>query len=415
MFCQKCKKMDEWSIRRKFIFMLSFIVGMGLIGYLLLVFVYLIPAEYMQKNMIRSARVFEKSTYPQLMGTRNSQLDNWTDALMLLNASHVEESESVFEQAINVKRYKVPDNNPHQTLINIYEDSGTEYIELSYARYWHGYLIFLKPLLALFDYGTIRYILMFFQLGIFVILIVNLVMVNKRIAISTFLMWLFLNPAATMISLQFSTITDITLLAMLGIILGDKHLKNCKFVWNIYFCAIGGLTSYFDLLTYPLVCLGVPLTLWLFFNCSKNAGGYKQCLTKSIFWAIGYLGMWSSKWILGSVISHTNVIEDALKAIHTDSIGDTAVSAIETIQRNLSASTPLIECIVISEIVLLLVSIVKFKRISWKTIYFIICLYPFMWYLVATNHSFIHFWFTYRNLAVSVYAFAVWTVAAFTE
>ncbi|MCM1540739.1 MAG: hypothetical protein NC121_05700 [Blautia sp.] len=270
----QCSKMDEWTVGRKILFMLVLLAGMCLTGYLLLVAAYLIPEEYMQENMIESAKNFEMNTYPRLMGTRNSQLDNFTDALMLLNASHVEEDESVFEQAVNVKRYGVVDRNPNESLINIYGEGGQEYEELSYARYWHGYLIFLKPLLALFEYGTIRYILMFVQLGLFVTLIVKLTTVDKRMVIPTFMMWLFLNPVTIMLSLQFSTVIIITLMAMSAIVFGSEYLKEYRFVWNVFFFLVGGLTSYFDFLTYPLVSLGVPLTLWLFLNSDRIAGGW---------------------------------------------------------------------------------------------------------------------------------------------
>lgn len=34
---------------------------------------------------------------------------------------------------------------------------------------------------------------------------------------------------------------------------------------------------------------------------------------------------------------------------------------------------------------------------------FIAC-YPFFWYIVFRNHSYIHYWFTYREIGISIFA-----------
>ena len=36
--------------------------------------------------------------------------------------------------------------------------------------------------------------------------------------------------------------------------------------------------------------------------------------------------------------------------------------------------------------------------------YFVISVFPVVWYLAMKNHSFGHHWFTYRELAISIYA-----------
>ena len=34
----------------------------------------------------------------------------------------------------------------------------------------------------------------------------------------------------------------------------------------------------------------------------------------------------------------------------------------------------------------------------------VISIYPILWYIVLANHSYMHFWFTYRSLGVTVFA-----------
>lgn len=60
-----------------------------LVGYLLLVMVYCIPTENMEKHVKESVPIFLKEgDYPKITGSTTSQLDNFTDALMLLTASY---------------------------------------------------------------------------------------------------------------------------------------------------------------------------------------------------------------------------------------------------------------------------------------------------------------------------------------
>ena len=69
--------------------------------------------------------------------------------------------------------------------------------------------------------------------------------------------------------------------------------------WGLLFLCIGGVTSYLDLLTYPLVALGAPLILFLSFRGTATMrSSMRYILTLSSFWVIGYAGMWAGKWVL---------------------------------------------------------------------------------------------------------------------
>ena len=43
-------------------------------------------------------------------------------------------------------------------------------------------------------------------------------------------------------------------------------------------------------------------------------------------------------------------------------------------------------------------------RIKDGAIYFIIAVIPFIWYVVSGRHSYIHYWFIYRELCITVFA-----------
>ena len=58
----------------------------------------------------------------------------------------------------------------------------------------------------------------------------------------------------------------------------------------------------------------------------------------------------------------------------------------------------------IAVVVLLLFSIINRLKISYKKVilFLIIGLMPYVWYLLLANHSYLHWWFTYRLQAITV-------------
>ena len=215
----------------------------GIVGYFLLAGVYLLPTDRMEKNMRESVDIFyAEDNYPQFMEYKNSQLDNYTDGIMLLTASN-RNHDNIWKAAINAERYRTSDT-PVETILDVYGEGMEDPDSTYYARYWHGYLVFLKPLLMLFGYGQIREIMMFVQLGLFAVVLVLLAKKDIKLTIPLFLMWIFLNPVATMMSLQFNTVLLITLLSMIAIIfIDDKYEIKNLYTWMIFFMVIGVVTS----------------------------------------------------------------------------------------------------------------------------------------------------------------------------
>lgn len=300
--------------------------------------------------------------------------------------------------------------NPYETLLSLYTNSAADLHSETYARYWHGYLIFLKPLLLLFDYSSIRYLLILIQLGLFTLLVRELAFKKTSMILPTFFVWIFLNPCATMLSMQYNSVLSISFLAMFFILyLNRTKNMNTLFKWEIFFMIVGECTSYFDLLTYPLVSLGIPLTLWLFLFLSESIkDNIKNILSLSTFWIIGYGGLWGAKWTLGNLIAGTNLIADALKMIQFrtasewDAIKFTFFDIIHT-QWDVAQNYGWMLILLLA---LLLFRLVKTKKIILYAIipYVIIAVYPFAWYFVLKNHSYIHCFFTYRELSISIYA-----------
>lgn len=405
---------EKWSNIKKILFIPAIMVTMCLAGYLMLVLVYCIPTDSMTSKMQASSYILaNEGTYTYITSYEEAQLDNWTDSLMLLTASHPR-NESIWKSAVHTTRYNSWEYSPCQVLVSLYQADGTEIsvADEPYSRYWHGYLVFLKPLLYFCSYSAIRYIMMFVQLGLFTLLILKLAEENKMLVFPVFLAWLFLNPVVTMMSLQYNSMFVVTFMAMLVIAYKNQRWKNKQlYIWGIFFLITGAVSSYMDLLTYPLVTLGLPLLLWLSLNYSESLKeNLKKVISLSVFWAIGYSVMWGSKWILGSIITGENILKEASDTIQfrtSSTINEQTFSFNDVISRQLRCSYKVLWIIVIIAILVTVFSmVISTKRQMFNVLIpcLVVAVYPLAWYAVLKNHSYIHYWFTYRELAIALYA-----------
>lgn len=239
-------------------------------GFLLLILVYLLPTASMEENVAASVEIFRREgTYPvtDIMGV-DTRLDNYTDALMLLSASYPGE-ESALEKALKVYRYTDASNtDPAMALIAHYGD-GVEASSIAYERYWHGYLLTLKPALSILDYGQIR-TLNAFMLSLCTLWLLSLMykMGGRNYIPPLLLSLLMLDPLAIARSLQYSTIYYVSILSSSLMLLRLEWLKEARDRLPLFFAAVGCAASFFDLLTWPLASFGIPFCLLL---CMDNS------------------------------------------------------------------------------------------------------------------------------------------------
>lgn len=159
---------EKCQIQSVILQFLKILIFMIAAGYTLLLLVYMMPVKNIKSNLQESYKLFEtEGTYRNLVdGYKDTQLDNWTDATILLETGH-EYSVPVYQAALLNTKYKITNLNPTETFIDIYGNSENndinDIIEVTYSRYWHGYLIFMKPLMTFLNYAQIRYLISFLQ------------------------------------------------------------------------------------------------------------------------------------------------------------------------------------------------------------------------------------------------------------
>ncbi len=394
---------------------IGLILVLGIIlGFTLIVLTYLLPTNRIKENVEESIYTFykEKVYYAVVDRYPSTQLDNYTDAIMLSNAIY-DGSESTINKAVQVYRYvNNSGGNPANQLVEFYSDKDFEWSTDEYSRYWHGYLAFLKPALLVFNYSDIRMINQIVQTLLLVWIIYLLVKRNFKEEILPFMTAILsIIPGAIALSLQFSTTIYISLISVILILLFHEKLQN-KYIY--FFLILGMVTSFIDFLTCPILTLGIPMLQIVILNKNDWKKDIKDIIILSIMWGIGYAGMWIGKWIISSIVLQENLIDSALKTIAQRTADESAegnFTKLDVLRRNLKMiiTVPNILMVVLNFIYITYKAIKekiwKRKNQYLKAIPFcIIAMMPFAWDVFASNHSFMHYWFTYRNLAVTIFA-----------
>lgn len=389
---------------------LTLLVGI-LLGFILLCLVHLLPVDRMMKNV----QIFTDRG-ELISGYQSTQIDSYTDSIMLneaicpVDAPLIEKV--IYNYQVNYYRQYFQQEN-----LRRYLDGEEGYGYQGYVHYWGGHQVFLKLLLLVFDYGDILAINMILHSLLVLLIIMGLYRNGKKYMILPFLAAIIsMMPIAISLCLQYASIFYIMLVGTAVIVWKYDRIRLDRMY--LLFLVLGMVTSYVDFLTYPLVTLGVPLVvLMVYSNREKLRTRLFYLIQISAVWCVGYGGMWAGKWILGSILMPgSNTINEALRAIAyrgSNSSSQGMVTAMDAWIKNLFIYLKWpVFLLFLGICCYLLVKIISNRNLHIKKLadsipYIILCVYPYAWYVVATNHSYEHT-FTYRILVIT--AFSVLTM-----
>ena len=395
------------------------------IGAILITAAYSLPTTRIYHNVDRSAKIYEFEKHAPFWagGVIHTRIDNFTDAIMLMKAAYP--VEDLIRSAFLNPSWKFIDDTPDMTvntLVDVmkYERQADENVWY-YPLYWHGYLVILKPALMISPIHDLRVLNFYAQ---FFLMLTALLLFYQRfgqnLTLAFALTLLTINPITTAINFQMSDIFCIILLSTIFILRRNEFLLRGQ-NYLYFFLILGIVTVYFDFLTYPFATFGISLCVCvlmnqkIFFNVEPKKIFIK--LSSYLFaWGFGYGGMWAGKWILATILTGENVLLSAFKnaAYRTSTTlsaaeGDSTFTFLDMLARNFSSLMrgPLPIILGILLIYLLYLIIRRKKKFSATpsmvlTFSFIILL-PFLWYAVLKNHSYVHDFMTYRNLAVTIF------------
>ena len=291
-----------------------------------------------------------------------------------------------------------------------------------YIRYWHGSMSIIRPLLVFLNLKQI-YILNFIIITVLtIILLIMLIKTKIKELVVAFIISLIMCFVITVpFCLEYTWTYMIMLIASILAIILEKRGKKL----NILFFVTGIITCYLDFLSTELLTFMVPILLILVIRYKQNRltnfkEGFKFLVISTILWGIGYIGMWFAKWILASIILKINafdyVIDNAIERING---GNTAIIRtdniyIRAIVDNLLTLFPIniqkrVERLYFIPVVIIIFVLIFIKKKNWRELWFpalllIIAITPYIRYLILADHSYRHYFFTFRLQMISIIA-----------
>lgn len=406
----------------------------------------LIPSNAMKNNVIKSSELLRENGDKKLYSTgyKKEMLFFYTDAIMINTAYSIDNTKPLTSFLLARKNY-IPGKTKIENIDTQYDLKGNknyasgekdfsttkelyglmhdEKIEDSYeyARYWHGYLLVIRPLLVLFDLSVIRIIQIVIMEGL---VLAMLFLIYKKIDLLTAIVFLFsllsisifvvANSINESLIFMFSFIMNIIILTQ-----KDK-IKDI----SLFFFIIGSITNFIDLFTVPLISFGLTATTY-FLLMQKEEREFKitdyikEFLKIGLAWGIGFGLTWIAKWIIVEVGLHRNIIEQAIKQAKYRATSpkdwttkrSTAIIILRIIGSNIIY---LSENIILLLVVLVTIYIIeeqirtRKKHINYKenlkdSLPFIfLFLSPIAWYIVVKQHSGTHHFLTNRLLSISI-------------
>lgn len=377
----------------------------------LLILASAVPSSSVNSRLGDSVTTLKKEgLYPSVgFPWRKIVLDNFTDSVMLNIAYSVDSSNPV-RSAIRTIQFDGDDNAADQILNlgKLYKKQDIH--ETVYERYWHGYLVFLRPLLAITSYAGVRIVLTAVLFSIFAIFMHTS---WKRLGVRTTFGLLVGFIAVDFFwlgkSLQLSN-TFIT--GMLGslYLLRKKNLSFLE-VSTVFFI-VGAVTQYIDVLSAPLVSLGLLLVITA--GLLKKTIDLKKVVFFCILWSVGYLSLWGAKWILAERTYVPGAITVGYKKVQDRTMNsvDAQFSRKNAVLRNFyqlrgyDKRDKIVLLVLGICYAMFMVRYFSVKSASTKKVvmWIAVATIPYLWYFIVAEHSYIHVLFTYRNQFVTVFA-----------
>ena len=433
--------MKIWKPVSKYLYVLVFLITIYII---LGIATSAIPNELIKENSkLSSEYLLENKENPDIIERNTSYkreyIFNYTNALMLNTAFSIDESKPLESFLLNRNNFipgiteklnedtqygliSLSNNDYYQNQAEAYynlthEDNNKTIKEsFEYARYWHGYLVILRPALVFLSYEKIENI----SMACFVILLIICTVlmwkkVDKMSAFLFFLSFIAMNVFYTSGSINEIACFIIMLISSIYIILRHERTEHIPLIFII----IGSVTNFFDLLTLPLLTFAIPACIY-FLMCSKDEqGSFKKYMILFIniglAWLIGYGITWIEKWVLVDLICNRNVTGIALKQIiyrMSSSDGRTEFTYSYVLSENKKfLGNQVIYFAAIVSAAIMGAGIIRNRNTKLKInpsellIFLIIAILPFIWYIALKNHSAMHARYTHRLVFISIYSF----------
>lgn len=425
------------TLLKRIAIIIAVVFCLTILFWLSLSLAFCIPASMLEENALQSQLLMEKEgDYPsEYASVKNgNHHDNYTTYYMLEIA--VQPINNPLIESLEAKRFEVKSEMTEETQNSgfghmIVGDSNSQY-----SRYWHGYVVLLRPLLVFFNVLQIRLIaqIVFFCLLAALISVITYCLIRQHknaciVGVLLTLSFMCLGGAQATETLPLSFSFSLSCLGSICV-LKVRTLRKEKgvlfsrnFKLFIFFLILGAMTLFFDFLDNPILTLCIPLSIFLI--CHDKFSSFKILMTTILVaiagWFFGYFVLWVCKWIIVELFTGIHVFEDAFEhaALYSgfetlDRLPSTgALAAFEYNLRNTGIMQLPIMISGVAAIACTIYLIIKYKKNSNDNkkeelvkIIGLLCisLLPFLWYSIFSTHSIMHASvIAYRTLIGSIF------------
>ena len=410
---------------------------------LLLTLACCIPSSAIEKGVRGSADYLSTRDPFKTMygGLLNSTQDNYSDAV-LVNIAYNVDSEKPLLSVLKAEYYLNDSNSQWNSILEMLSDDSITPNE-EYARYWHGSLIYIRPLLAVMDLYGVRILVGLIVTLSSIYIVVKLWKKNmKDVALIYVIVLCLIHFWMSFASLENG---NCLMVMSLGTAIFLSLPKKDESTCFCYFLSIGIVTYFMDFLTVETLPLTIPMCLWLI-EKGREAGTDATCRRKGLIFFIkgtlmflaGYVGMFLGKLlVIGVTMGGETLRSSVAEGLFRSSGAATGVYTIDgqleivvasgfkmyyaAIWRNFAMLFPLTQAtngslpITLTLIIIAICSLMVYLFHEKDKKNYI---YPILWftafiplgrYLILANHACVHYFFTYRALMPFLLVLILWT------
>ncbi|MCL2009734.1 MAG: hypothetical protein FWG71_04215 [Synergistaceae bacterium] len=283
----------------------------------------LFPVLRLNEHLKDAALLLEKEGEYWMPFGQMPTMDNYTDAITLNIIGTLNPHEPIRSAMRMDVSYAPDDTEPGQPIRDFKNFvEGKAMKTWSYARYWHGDVVFLRPMLSVMTFADVR------KLSFFVLMIlfssVMLLLARRTYWIVTlgFAVSMTLGGFPLLAFCMEYVDSFVIAISIMCVILRSNIRDEESLVW--LFLLSGSLTTFigFGGLTAPIVTFMFPLLSLVLPDLETQSFRWdwryvKRLLLFGIVWSAGYLLTWGAKWVLADAIlgGEDSVLRDAMNSI----------------------------------------------------------------------------------------------------
>jgi hypothetical protein len=289
----------------------------------------------------------------------------------------------------------------------------------TYMRYWHGYTVFTRPALAIFGLSGTRWLAfagLFLSIGAFARSVaVRFGVLATAIVLVPALLTTDMIVGGWSIAHALGLAT-----AWIGgwIVLSQASRDDSWQVIGLAAALGGAVNAYFDLMVAipaSLALCTVAAGLARLYRRRRMDGAVVRAIAVAVCgWAVGLTVMWAAKWAFAWLfVDHQAIVDSVRAQIEFRTNGDNenvTGTRLTGFTKNLSfwldrPLTPLVlgaAAITVAVVAWRQRHRLRRAHAAWLGAALAVAAVPVIaWYVILNNHNQIHFWLTYRSLAIA--------------